>query len=491
MQQHIVFSISSNKKFAQWPHSHIPRGLNPRSRGENTRHGYYESLRLGSSPLTRGKHSRIGTCTPATRFIPAHAGKTTPTRRPWCGSSAHPRSRGENGARRGRRRWCGGSSPLTRGKLPALWAFWADVGLIPAHAGKTRGRSKTPCAKPAHPRSRGENAAPREERDALAGLIPAHAGKTQRLEKNEMLWPGSSPLTRGKRFLCQERDAAAGLIPAHAGKTAHAPTQRQPSPAHPRSRGENQGENIVNLSKQGSSPLTRGKPHGLGQVLPDRGLIPAHAGKTSACRGFRGAAAAHPRSRGENVTTVTKARAVEGSSPLTRGKLLLECCGRSRTRLIPAHAGKTNFPDPDSRQARAHPRSRGENRLGEDNDVAVSGSSPLTRGKPHKAWTKALQARLIPAHAGKTVAAACQSSCRTAHPRSRGENSEKTAGGAGNRGSSPLTRGKQRPQLRRRLRQRLIPAHAGKTSAPPGLTSSRPAHPRSRGENRSRHSREQ
>ena len=200
---------------------------------------------------------------------------------------------------------------------------------------------------------------------------------------------------------------------------------------------------------------------------------------------------AHPRSRGENLGSCVSSSRARGSSPLTRGKQRASHRDAPPIRLIPAHAGKTNFPDPDSRQARAHPRSRGENRLGEDNDVAVSGSSPLTRGKPHKAWTKALQARLIPAHAGKTLRRPLAARVTAAHPRSRGENSGAILLMYLMHGSSPLTRGKQRPQLRRRLRQRLIPAHAGKTSAPPGLTSSRPAHPRSRGENRSRHSREQ
>ena len=81
------------------------------------------------------------------------------------------------------------------------------------------------------------------------------------------------------------------------------------------------------------------------------------------------------------------------------------------------------------------------------------------------------------------MAAACQSSCRTAHPRSRGENSEKTAGGAGNRGSSPLTRGKQRSDSPDVSHARLIPAHAGKTTASAPSQATSTAHPRSRGEN--------
>ena len=71
---------------------------------------------------------------------------------------------------------------------------------------------------------------------------------------------GSSPLTRGKPASQSAFAARSGLIPAHAGKTPHGLGPRLLDRAHPRSRGENQDENIMNLSKAGSSPLTRGKP---------------------------------------------------------------------------------------------------------------------------------------------------------------------------------------------------------------------------------------
>ena len=71
-----------------------------------------------------------------------------------------------------------------------------------------------------------------------------------------------------------------GLIPAHAGKTTPKSIHGDSLQAHPRSRGENQDENIVNLSKQGSSPLTRGKLVRSLLRKAQAGLIPAHAGKT-------------------------------------------------------------------------------------------------------------------------------------------------------------------------------------------------------------------
>ena len=192
---------------------------------------------------------------------------------------AHPRSRGENICTPALRISGRGSSPLTRGKPVGPDCAGAAAGLIPAHAGKTRHRLTV-------------------------------------VEQRR----GSSPLTRGKpaRNDCEGRRLR--LIPAHAGKTggirAGAPTVG----AHPRSRGENCERIIAWYLHWGSSPLTRGKrldarPDGL-----DAGLIPAHAGKTSSrrCRLWR--TSAHPRSRGENYGSELVSNAPQGSSPLTRGK---------------------------------------------------------------------------------------------------------------------------------------------------------------------------
>ena len=193
----------------------------------------------------------------------------------------------------------------------------------------------------------------------------------------------------------------------------------------------------------GSSPLTRGKPGRKHRQPLQAGLIPAHAGKTSACRGFRGAAAAHPRSRGENVTPVTKARAVEGSSPLTRGKPT-PCIDRGGAdRLIPAHAGKTSYPTKPRPHLPAHPRSRGENDRCDCRVDLVKGSSPLTRGKLLLECCGRSRTRLIPAHAGKTSFVPSLACSRTAHPRSRGENMLAYDPQISRPGSSPLTRGKQ------------------------------------------------
>ena len=213
-------------------------------------------------------------------------------------------------------------------------------GLIPAHAGKTHCKDSCPWCVAAHPRSRGEN----PTITWIAQLIT-----------------GSSPLTRGKPILAAGLARCVGLIPAHAGKTGTLCGSAARGTAHPRSR----GENPVNIRPgdvvEGSSPLTRGKP-GRRTCAPRRPrLIPAHAGKTGLTAAIRAFPEAHPRSRGENFPSFWPVSLADG--------------------LIPAHAGKTLLTTWESSKQTAHPRSRGENMQVAEERRAPHGSSPLTRGK--------------------------------------------------------------------------------------------------------------
>ena len=156
------------------------------------------SVCQGSSPLTRGKRLPAFARFVRPGLIPAHAGKT---RRGfgWIGcDGAHPRSRGENFSRLVMQNSPSGSSPLTRGKLADQALTLDGLGLIPAHAGKTRGKCARSPGRWAHPRSRGEN---------------------QTVYKQLSQWSGSSPLTRGKRTGRRRGRSQQRLIPAHAGKT--------------------------------------------------------------------------------------------------------------------------------------------------------------------------------------------------------------------------------------------------------------------------------
>ena len=154
--------------------------------------------------------------------------------------------------------------------------------------------------------------------------------------------PGSSPLTRGKRQVCAGGDLVGGLIPAHAGKTRPPAAPTETAPAHPRSRGENASSMPRAREMPGSSPLTRGKPIRVRWPFLTLRLIPAHAGKTGCEFIERVISGAHPRSRGENQVHAIRQQITAGSSPLTRGKRQVCAGGDLVGGLIPAHAGKTD-----------------------------------------------------------------------------------------------------------------------------------------------------
>ena len=316
---------------------------------------------MALSPLTRGKPAAEMARLSIRRLIPTHAGKTQMHRHTHSRSTAHPRSRGENSPSKQTASTVPGSSPLTRGKQ----------------------RGRGPAI-------------------AMPRLIPTHAGKTCR---TSLIWcpqPGSSPLTRGKRGDQEAVRRRRGLIPAHAGKTDPGAGRGYDSEAHPRSRGENRRALRPYLRHGGSSPLTRGKQRRGAVAVAALGLIPAHAGKTGGRRRRGRRTRAHPRSRGENAPEGARCTRSQGSSPLTRGKphLGLEHLGNGR--LIPAHAGKTRCLTGGLRPAWAHPRSRGENTAMASTVRVTMGSSPLTRGKLAGTALMRFNPGLIPAHAGKT-----------------------------------------------------------------------------------------
>ena len=185
-------------KTAPGPTSPTSRRAHPRSRGENVSPTEVSSTWPGSSPLTRGKLALIVRVGHEDGLIPAHAGKTRRSRPVTRPTRAHPRSRGENLSGAVDFERVQGSSPLTRGKPLNNFGQRLHVGLIPAHAGKTTSYAGNLTVFRAHPRSRGENqvavlairraagSSPltrgKHGRSRLlrarGGLIPAHAGKT-------------------------------------------------------------------------------------------------------------------------------------------------------------------------------------------------------------------------------------------------------------------------------------------------------------------------
>ena len=125
----------------------------------------------------------------------------------------------------------------------------------------------------------------------------------------------------------------------------------------------------------------------------------------------------------------------------------------------------------------------GENVLHRVELPELAGSSPRGRGKRVDQGLDGGGRGLIPAWAGKTTAPPFSTRCVTAHPRVGGENGKPTWPAGWGPGSSPRGRGKLGRHRQRLPRVGLIPAWAGKTARSPEPGSRRAAHPRVGGEN--------
>ena len=91
---------------------------------------------------------------------------------------------------------------------------------------------------------------------------------------------GSPPLTRGKAIDNYNREETHGITPAYAGKRAMYEYSPWIFEDHPRLRGEKNASACRKKTVQGSPPLTRGK---VGKWTLDTyglGITPAYAGKS-------------------------------------------------------------------------------------------------------------------------------------------------------------------------------------------------------------------
>ena len=233
---------------------------------------------------------------------------------------AHPRMRGEHAASRALSSAHMGSSPHARGAPRSRASARHRSGLIPACAGSTSRPTPTWPGRRAHPRMRGEHAASR-------ALSSAHMG--------------SSPHARGAPGSCGPRSWTLRLIPACAGSTAPAASKARTRPAHPRMRGEHEALWRAWEQLRGSSPHARGARDDPPTYSPPRRLIPACAGSTSWTSSNRPPTTAHPRMRGEHTGPSSLSRIHLGSSPHARGARPGWPSGTPQGRLIPACAGST------------------------------------------------------------------------------------------------------------------------------------------------------
>ena len=171
----------------------------------------------------------------------------------------------------------------------------------------------------------------------------------------------------------------------------------------------------------------------------------------------------HPRSRGEYRPYIDEDGVAQGSSPLSRGihrRQPVRQCGAG---IIPALAGNTCQRETCEFDGQDHPRSRGEYGAPQDAFPFVVGSSPLSRGIRFRPGHALPQRGIIPALAGNTWTKSAVRSTRPDHPRSRGEYTHPDYLRAAVVGSSPLSRGIPRGGSGTPRSRGIIPALAGNT----------------------------
>ena len=214
---------------------------------------------------------------------------------------------------------------------------------------------------------------------------------------------------------------------------------------------------------RGSSPHTRGAPHGPIGVEAHEGIIPAYAGSTSRSSAICFCCTDHPRIRGEHQSPSYPISPRTGSSPHTRGARSCSQANHTRRGIIPAYAGSTILEFRTRRICSDHPRIRGEHEEHPTVSPSTEGSSPHTRGAHFATAAFHVSLRIIPAYAGSTDAAAVAIEAPPDHPRIRGEHYVNSVYPALAAGSSPHTRGA--PALRAIYGRRpgIIPAYAGST----------------------------
>ena len=213
-------------------------------------------------------------------IIPAHAGLTART---WDSDRCrrdHPRACGAHISSRYSVSDFLGSSPRMRGSLSLPWALLMRLGIIPAHAGLTRGSAPARACAQDHPRACGAHGAASASRDASRGSSPRMRGSHQPfLISIDRFW----------------------IIPAHAGLTTRIVVSRNPHRDHPRACGAHVGNLAEYLDEAGSSPRMRGSQLYFLCRLDQLGIIPAHAGLTQDHQCSLPTSGDHPRACGAHT----------------------------------------------------------------------------------------------------------------------------------------------------------------------------------------------
>ena len=176
-----------------------------------------------------------------------------------------------------------------------------------------------------------------------------------------------------------------------------------------------------------------------------------------------GITADHPRPCGEKFREGVGQTQSEGSPPPMRGKVAFTLPIRCDARITPAHAGKSLKKSCTRARWEDHPRPCGEKIPDKRLDSVTPGSPPPMRGKGQCGALESSYVRITPAHAGKRLSRASCTYMRQDHPRPCGEKREGRHPLGVGLGSPPPMRGKGAINGWEDTTIGITPAHAGKS----------------------------
>ena len=206
----------------------------------------------------RGNLRRKRSCAPASRSIPAYAGKPLAVLSMPSRQRVYPRVCGETpsvGVGVGPAK---GLSPRMRGNRVQMPASFRSCRSIPAYAGKPRTGRPAPGG---------------------AGVYPRVCGETPSSQPWSSGSRGLSPRMRGNRIPPYTTSAEGRSIPAYAGKPEVRRYRLPPGEVYPRVCGETSPNPWKCGTCEGLSPRMRGNRTAGGDKRPTEGSIPAYAGK--------------------------------------------------------------------------------------------------------------------------------------------------------------------------------------------------------------------
>ncbi len=379
-------------------------------------------VHVGSPPLARRGRRPWPARARSWRLTSARAERTCRSPGHHRRTSAHLRSRGEDGYVQIGRHVSGGSPPLARRGRPAADAAGLQVRLTSARAERTHDGLLRHLRLPAHLRSRGEDPVFGWTRSPSSGSPPlarrgqplvggagrrlrltsARAERTQTRPVGVTSWDGSPPLARRGPRQHERYCLDVRLTSARAERTLTDRLALAVPAAHLRSRGEDSSRPGWAVSPGGSPPLARRGPIKERDSAQQQRLTSARAERTcwSLSRGT--SRAAHLRSRGEDSRDMNQRRSMIGSPPLARRGPPRPPGRRHRQRLTSARAERTSASSSSSTSSAAHLRSRGEDAFSWASSAACCGSPPLARRGPRVTMFEPIRYGLTSARAERT-----------------------------------------------------------------------------------------